>query len=200
MSNFLTQQPIILASGSAARKHLLSELGLTIQVVLSHCDEEAIKRASNYQSFAALAEALAIAKALVVSEDYPEHYVIAADQLCILGDQVFDKPGDHDTAKRHLSQLSGKTHQQISGCCIAKAGAVCWTGHDTAKLTLRKLSERTIEAYLLQDEPYQSCGAYHYEGCAKWLFERVDGQDSTIQGLPIPQLLKALLDLGVVNF
>jgi septum formation protein len=200
VSQFLTQEPLILASGSKARQQLLEALGLRFDVILSHCDEEAIKRQSTHQTYQELALELAIAKALVVSEERPEHYVIAADQLCVLEGRIFDKPGNHQVAKQHLSQLSGRTHEQISACCLAKEGQIVWSAHDTALLTMRHLSERTIEAYLLCDKPYQSCGAYHYEGAARWLFERVTGHDSTIQGLPLTLLIQALMDLRVVTF
>ncbi|KTD61550.1 Maf family protein [Legionella spiritensis] len=199
MSEFITQQPLILASASQSRQRLLQTLGLRFEVVPSFCDEEQIKRRSQHSTHSELAAELAAAKALLISEEYPKHYVIAADQLCVFGDTVFDKPGDHQEAVRHLRTLRGKTHQQISACCIARRSEIIWSVQDVASLTMRHLSDQAIEAYLLADQPYQSCGAYHYEGKAKWLFSEVTGSDSTIQGLPVQLLIQALIEHRIVT-
>lgn len=199
MSDFITQQPLILASASKSRQQLLRALGLQFDQIPSRCDEDAIKGMSMACTASELAASLAASKALVVSEDYPEHFVLGADQLCVLGEQYFDKPGNHEVAKTQLRKLSGHTHQQISACCIVKGGTILWAFQDIALLTMRPLSDRAIEAYLLAEKPYQSCGAYHYEGQAKWLFTQVQGSDSTIQGLPIQFLIQGLLKTGAIT-
>lgn len=200
MSNFFKQQPLILASASESRRQLLASLGLDFEVIPANCDEDLLKRDFGCSdSFSDLGMMLARSKALDVSQRYPEHFVIAADQLCILGDRLFDKPMTHATAVTHLQILRGQTHQQIAAWCIAKAGQILWQEQDTAFLKMHLLRDETIEAYLRQDEPYQSCGAYHYEGQAKWLFEDVRGSDSTIMGLPLGQVTKALIELGAVT-
>ncbi|KTD48553.1 Maf-like protein [Legionella rubrilucens] len=200
MSELLTQQPLILASSSMSRQQLLQSLGLQFAVIPSHCNEEQIKKLSSQSSHSELAATLAASKALMVSEDHPEHFVIGADQLCVLKDKSFDKPENHETAVTQLRRLRGKTHQQISACCLAKEGQIVWAAQDIAFLTMRNLSDRTIEAYLLSDQPYQSCGAYHYEGLGKWLFSDVRGSDSTIMGLPLQPLIEALLQHRIITF
>lgn len=199
MSELVTQQPLILASSSNVRQHVLKTLGLQFDVIPSQCDEADIKHRLSQASHHELAATLAASKALVVSEDHPEHFVIAADQLCVLGEHLFDKPGDHDAAVSQLRKLRGKTHQQIAACCIAKEGQILWATEDVAFLTMRYLSDRSLEAYLQADKPYQSCGSYHYEGLAKWLFSEVKGCDSTVLGLPMQPLINALLDLEIVS-
>lgn len=200
MSNFINQRPLILASASLARSKLLSSLGLHFEVIPSHCDEDSIKQ--NFKSSGSLvdmASLLACTKALTLSQRYPEHFVIAADQLCVIGDQYLDKPITHDNAVRHLRLLSGKTHQQIAASCIAKNNVIVWQHHDTASLTMHELSDETIEAYLRLVQPYQSCGAYNYEGPAKWLFKEIQGSESTILGLPLLPLTRALIDLNAIS-
>jgi septum formation protein len=102
MSKFLQQQPLILASGSIIRLKLLRSLGLEFLVIPSDCDEEAIKIAHQSESILDLGFTLAKTKALDVSQRYPEHFVIAADQLCVIGSKVLDKPLNHQTAIEHL--------------------------------------------------------------------------------------------------
>lgn len=201
MSNFLNQQPIILASASLARQKLLYSVGLNFEIIPADVDEEAIKQQfDRHYPFTTLARILAAAKALTVSKHYPESFVIAADQLCVIGDEYLDKPGNHEIATLHLQKLRGKTHQQIAACCIAKDETIIWETQETASLTMNNLSDNMIDAYLKCDKPYQSCGAYNYEGRAKWLFERVEGSDCTVLGLPLLPLTQALSHLDIVIF
>lgn len=200
MSRFLQHKPLILASGSSIRLKLLNTLGLDFLVIPSNCDEEEIKRIHKSDSILDLGFALASCKALDVSRRYPDHYVIAADQLCVIGKKILDKPLNHQTAIEHLRLLNGKKHQQIVCLCIAKGNRILWQHHDQANLTLHYLSEKNIEAYLQSEKPYHSCGAYQYETQGKWLFKEVNGSEDTILGLPLIPLANALLSLGVVNF
>ncbi|KTD31750.1 septum formation protein Maf [Legionella moravica] len=199
MSRFLQQEPLILASGSSIRQKLLHSLGLEFLIIPSHCDEEAIKKSHQSSNLPDLGITLAITKALAVSKQYPDHYVIAADQLCVIDKRILDKPLNHQRAIEHLRLLSGKKHQQISCLCIAKDNHVLWQHHEIAYLTLHCLSERNIEAYLHNEHPYHSCGAYQYESQGKWLFKEVQGNEDTILGLPLVPLANALLDLGAVS-
>ncbi|BCZ97666.1 TPA: septum formation protein Maf [Legionella pneumophila subsp. pneumophila] len=199
MSKFLQQKPIILASSSTIRHKLMKSLGLDFLVVPSNCNEEEIKTRHNSDELVELGITLAKIKALDVSQHYPEHYIIAADQLCIADKRIFNKPLNHQTAVSHLRELSGKQHQQIACLCIVKESKILWQYHETATLTLHHLSEKTIEAYLQAEKPYQSCGAYQYEGLGKWLFKEVQGSEDTILGLPLMPLVNALVNLKVVG-
>lgn len=199
MSSFIQQQPLILASGSTIRLKLLQSLGLDFLVIPSHCDEDAIKKAHASESILELGYTLASAKALEVSTRYPDHYVIAADQLCVIGKQVLDKPLNHATALEHLSLLRGQEHQQIACLCIAKGKTLLWQYHDIANVTLHDLSDESIDAYLRDEKPYHSCGAYQFETKGKWLFNKMDGKEDTILGLPLVPLANALLSLGIVR-
>ncbi|TAL59616.1 MAG: septum formation protein Maf [Legionella sp.] len=198
MSNFLQQQPIILASGSSIRAKLLSSLGLDFTVVPSHLDETAIKL-NHANDPLSLGYVLAESKALEVSQLHPQSFIIAADQLCVIDQEILDKPLNHATARKHLRLLSGKTHQQIACLCIAKNNQVIWSHHETATLTMHELQEETIEAYLQKEKPYHSCGAYQFETLGKWLFKEVQGQDDTILGLPLLPLITALNNLNAVH-
>lgn len=199
MSNFLHQQPIILASGSSIRFKLLTSLGLDFSVVPSNCDEDAIKATFKSKNIIDLGYLLARSKALEVSSRYPDCFVIAADQLCVIGDRIMDKPMNHETAIEHLRLLSGKEHQQIACLCIAKGNKILWQHHDIATLTLHQLNDAAIEAYLQSDKPYHSCGAYQYETQGKWLFKEVKGNEDTILGLPLLSLSAALIHLNAVQ-
>lgn len=198
-AEFIKQQkPLILASGSTIRQKLLHSLGLDFLVIPSDCDEDIIKKNHQSESIIDLGLTLAMAKALAVSKNHPKHYIIGADQLCVINDTVLDKPLNHPTAIKHLRMLSGKQHQQIACLCIAHNHQILWQHHEIASLTVRPLSDATIEAYLQLEQPYQSCGAYQFETQDKWLFEDVKGSEGTILGLPLTPLINALRQTGVV--
>lgn len=198
MFKFLNQQPIILASGSSIRLKLLNSLGLKFITVPSNCDEESIKLTHQSDNYIDLGFALAANKALSVSQQYPDHFIIAADQLCVIGKKILDKPLTHQIAVEHLRLLSGKRHYQIACVCIIKENKILWQYHDTATLTTHILTEKTIEDYLQAEQPYHSCGAYQFEAMGKWLFKEVQGSEDTILGLPLVPLANALVSLGAV--
>lgn len=201
MSDFLQQAPIVLASGSRARAELLRRLGLHFRVHCSEVDEDAIKqRLAQDSDPEFLAHALAVAKALAVSNEHPDQYIIAGDQLCVMDNRIFDKPGNHANAVLQLQTLAGREHWQYSAACLAYNGAILWQGIERARLRLRPLSLEAIEHYLASESPYQSCGSYHYENKGRWLFDQVEGSDACIQGLPLQSLCNALLAHGIVRF
>ncbi len=199
MSSFLKQQNIILASQSSIRQKLLSSLGIKFEVIPSGCDEEKIKHEHSALEWPELGIKLAEAKAAAVSKINPNAFIIGADQLCVLNNRLMSKPGHHDKACEQLFELSAKTHTQIACLSIAHQGKIVWSHHSTATLKMKELTHQCIEAYLLQEKPYQSCGSYQFEGPGKWLFEQVEGHEDTVLGLPLLPLIKGLCKVQAVT-
>jgi len=73
-------------------------------------------------------------------------------------------------------------------------GAVLFDCVDTARLTMRDVSDRFLDEYLdmAGDAALTSVGAYQLEGIGIHLFERVEGDYFTILGLPLLPLLAFL--------
>lgn len=107
---------IVLASGSPRRKELLSKAGVSFRVIVSDADELnglALPPADVAMQNAEL-------KALAVARDLPDStIVIGADTIVVLEDRIYGKPADEEDARRMLRELSGRTHQVITGVCIA---------------------------------------------------------------------------------
>ncbi len=199
MSDFIQQSELILASGSKNRRKLLEEIGLSFAVMPSQVDEGAIKKSFSGNDPKYLALNLATHKAMAVSKKNENIPVIGADQLSVLKNQMYDKPLSHPNAIRQLTQLSGQSHTLYTAVCIAQNNTVLWTHVEMTQLKMRALSRDQIEHYLLTDQPYHSCGSYHFEGLGKWLFESVTSCESTIVGLPMLPLINALLNLKLVQ-
>lgn len=203
--------PIILASGSANRQQMLKQVGLTFSVALSGVDEDALKAGfAADMSPADKALALARAKALAVSAQHPDAYVIGGDQICALaldplphrGEElytIFDKPGDAPRAQAQLAALAGRTHQQFSAVVIVRNDRVVWEHCAVATLKMRALTAAQIHAYVAADAPLAAAGAYHFEALGRHLFSAVEGEAEVIQGLPVSALVQALHAHAIVT-
>lgn len=188
---------IILASGSESRKIMLKDAGLSFDVQVSDVDEDALKALIGDMPFEKQVIALAKAKAEVISEINPNALVIGGDQMCVMGDEVFHKPGSKEQAIINLSKLSNTTHYQHSGICIFKNSECLWEYSEKAIMTMHDLSVEEITAYVKLENPIHAAGAYKYESIGCNLFKSVEGSSYTVRGMPLLPLLNTLRSFGV---
>jgi len=122
--------------------------------------------------------------------------VIGSDQVCAFDEKIFSKPGCKLKAFETLKAIQGKTHFLFTSVClVTDTETIQWT--NTAKLSMKKLSDQEIENYLIFDEPYDCAGSYKLEKAGISLFEKVECDDFTaIQGLPLIKLCQELSRLG----
>ena len=101
-------------------------------------------------------------------------------------------------AKRHLKELSNKTHNLISGTVISQKNKIIWRHQSVSKMEMRKLTNKEINEYLSQSgKSILKCvGAYNIEGYGSKLFKKIDGDFFSIVGLPLIQLLNAINKIG----
>jgi len=187
---------LILASKSPFRSALLKNAGIEFSNESADIDERAVE-APLYETGATpedVAQVLAEAKALDVSEKNPGAVVIGCDQTLSLGEEIFHKPADMEAAGRQLLQFSGKTHQLNSAVVLVKDGETLWRHVSVARMTMRALSPAFIGRYLgrVGDSALSSVGAYQVEGPGIQLFEKIEGDYFTIVGLPLLPLLAEL--------
>lgn len=199
MSSILTVNKIILASNSETRKSMLEKTGIRFTQIKSSIDEEGLKKNNPELNAKELGLLLASEKAIQVSEGQAHAYVIGADQVCEFNSEFLDKPGSIENCIKHLSLLSGKTHFQNCATVIAHNGKIIWQHHALAKLTMRKLSQDEIRAYVELEQPINSCGSYMFEKHGKHLFNSVEGSDDIILGLAIVELLAELYRLNIIE-
>lgn len=194
---------LILASGSPTRRMLMRNAGLSFEAVPAEIDERAAEqpllRAGAPPEDLALA--LAMAKAVLVSEAHPDDLVVGADQILNIAGERLTKPADMEAARRQLLSLSGRTHHLHAGVACARGGAVVWEHVETAALTMRKLDPAFVGRHLARSGPaiLDSVGAYQLEGPGIQLFERVEGDYFAILGLPLLPLLTFLRSEGMLE-
>lgn len=189
---------LILASGSKARRNMLEAAGLSFDVIPANVDEEGIEAAMTVENACAdaadIASALAAAKAVAVSEQYPTALVIGADQTLSVGTRRLSKATSREEACATLRRLQGREHELHSAVSIAAGGAAAWVHVETARLHMRVLSEGFLASYVGRagEALTASVGAYEIEGLGAQLFERIEGDYFTILGMPLLALLGEL--------
>jgi septum formation protein len=194
MSLWRGQFPLILASQSRARQTLLADAGIAFEAVPADIDERAVQQASRLIAPGDIAALLAREKALYVSMRQPGQFVVGADQTLALGTRLFSKPRGRAQAAEQLRALAGRSHELHSAVAVARAGKILFEAAAVARMTMRRLGEAEIDAYLDEagDAVTASVGAYQLEGLGVHLFERIEGDHFTILGLPLLQLLAYL--------
>lgn len=191
------QQPLLLASSSVYRKSLLAKLGFSFATCSPDIDETPL-RGEDAQT---LVRRLAEQKAQAVRARYPQHLIIASDQVAVLGSQILGKPGNDDIAVEQLQACSGKVVTFFTSLCVLDARS----GHSSVlvepfEVGFRPLTEAEIRAYIKKEQPLDCAGSFKSEGLGISLFDYMRGDDpNSLIGLPLIQLLKVLREHHRVN-
>ena len=194
---------VILASGSATRKAMLRDAGVSFTIDVASIDETSVLESLQAEQAKPrdAADILAEMKAVKVSLKHQGALVIGADQILSLGPKFFEKPNDMASARRQLLELRGQSHILSSAAVVARDGAAIWREVREAKLTMRPFSDAFLDDYLAKAGPaiLTSVGGYQVEGLGAQLFSRIDGDHFTILGLPLLPLLDMLRAQGVLK-
>jgi septum formation protein len=195
------KDPLILASQSRARQMLLANAGIAFEAVPADIDERSVQQNSGLSAPGEIACLLAREKACFVSSKNPGRYVVGADQTLALGNRLFSKPAGRAQAPDQLRLLAGHTHELHSAVAVARDDKILFSDVVVARMTMRRLGENEIDAYLDQagQAVTTSVGAYQLEGLGVHLFERIEGDHFTILGLPLLPLLAFLRGEGLLS-
>ncbi len=187
---------IILASKSGVRKKILEENKIDCLVEPANIDEDSFKESLLKQKATPLvvSKNLAELKANKVSQKFENELVLGADSIIDLNGEIISKPENRTEALETLKKLNGRTHQLISSVCISRGGSMIWNYTDKASLTMKQMSEKELEAYLVKisDEALYAYNVYQIEGEGRSLFSKIDGDKNTIMGLPVKKIKEYL--------
>ena len=199
---WLLPRPLVLASKSQARRTLLAASGIPFEALDAGVDERGVQATLGPGvEGGPVAAALACEKARTISADHPGRLVLGADQTLSLGGALVSKPGDRATARRQIVAMSGRTHTLHAAVCLTRDGSIVAEACAEAYLTCRAFSEAFVDCYLdlAGDSVLASVGGYAIEGLGIHLFEAIEGEQSTILGLPMLPLLGMLRGIGAVE-
>lgn len=197
---------LILASASPRRHELLREMGVSFEVIVPNADETL--EDDELLNPAQAACKLAQRKAHVISEqligegfaggasDACCTVILAADTMVVLDAKIYGKPTDSAQACQFLRELSGRTHEVITGVCVwmlaHEPGGELNVGFrsfaETTLVKFNKLSEDEITSYVKTGAPLDKAGGYGAQDDSFKLIERIDGSLNNVIGLPTEKL------------
>jgi septum formation protein len=191
---------LVLASGSASRRALLTAAGVNFTTDPADLDEAALMAQLHSAGAETMARSLAEQKALTVSHRHPGQIVLGGDSVIAFGGDYLSKCASLDEARNLLQRLSGHTHLLVSAAALARDGALLWAHASPCQMTMRELSPQFLEDYLAREGEaiLSSVGCYHFEGRGAQLFDRVDGDYFSVLGLPLLPVLAQLRKEGLL--
>lgn len=186
---------LVLASGSPRRKEMLADAGFDFSVVVADVDEIH----DDSMDLCCLCEENAWLKADAVASVVPGTLVIGADTLVCIDGVKLAKPSSMDEAREMLRSLSGRTHEVCSAVSLVRKGErpVNVRIHVISKVTFRELSAEMIDLYYEKVNPLDKAGGYAVQQEREMIIEGIEGDYSTIVGMPIDRVVGQLAELGV---
>lgn len=176
---------IILASASPRRKEILENTNTKFEIIKSEIDEVILDNELPSQ----VVMRLAFEKSIDIALKHPDILVIGADTVVVLNNNILGKPKDSSDAFNMIKQLSGKTHQVITGISLINLNAnQKIIDYVVSNVKFKNLSEEDIKDYIQTNESLDKAGAYGIQGFGAMLVEEIQGDYFNIVGLPISRL------------
>ena len=181
---------LILASGSPRRKHLLRQLRLECDVILSGIDEDLEPRQDPEKHV----RNLSFQKAAAVARSVPEGIIIGADTIVVLHNRILGKPKTADEAITMLTDLSGNVHEVFTGFTLfEKPSGRTVTEVERTRVKFRTLTPSEIESYVATGSPMDKAGAYGIQDDYGAIFvESIDGCFYNVVGFPLTKFYLTL--------
>lgn len=186
----IENKPLHLASSSPRRREILAALGLEFSAAGSDVDETRL----DGESAGGMVLRLAQAKAEAASGG--GIVVIGADTAVVLGERVFGKPTDEADAVDMLAQLSGRTHQVLTGVAVRGDGQTRAVLSST-DVRFREIRQDEARSYWQSGEPADKAGAYAIQGLGGVFVEGISGSYSGVVGLPVFETVALLEKAGI---
>ena len=186
--HMLLNKQFILASNSASRLRLLKSAGLNFIKKKPLCNESSIKE--NFvqkKNILNLANHLAKAKALSISNKYKNNLVVGSDTVIIFQNKIINKAKNLLEAKKKLKKLSGRKHQIISGVSVCCGGRQLWSSSQKSTINMNKLNDKQIDLYLKYsgEDILSSVGCYQVERFGPQIIKSIKGDFFNVLGFPL---------------
>ena len=182
----------ILASQSPRRKQLLAWADIEFDIMVSEAAEDFPAEMDVQDVPVHIAQKKAIAVQQKIKDEFPIHqgkWIIAADTIVVLENEIIGKPIDRADAISILQKLSGKKHRVITGVYIVNDLESRYFSEITL-VHFHPLTLSQIEYYVDQYQPYDKAGAY---GIQDWIgvigIRGIEGDFYNVMGLPVSKLL-----------
>ncbi|HRK38018.1 MAG TPA: Maf family protein [Burkholderiaceae bacterium] len=200
---------LYLASQSPRRLQLLTQWGVTCELLLPDATEdaeslEAVKAGESPRRYVQRVTRLKLLAALqrLQRRGLPPAPVLCADTTVALGDRILGKPASADEARSMLAALSGRTHKVYTSVAVGVIQKTELSSHiyqalSASKVTFSELTPDAIDRYVATGESVGKAGAYGIQGLAALWTSRIDGSYSGIMGLPAFETAQVLQQAGL---
>lgn len=191
---------LVLASESPRRREILSQLGVAFRIIPSGIDESALPA----EPPDAHVQRLAIEKGREVrarlQADVERPYVLSADTVVVLDEQIYGKPSDDAEALRMLRSLAGRTHRVLTALALCEVGSeYADSVLLTTEVTFRALDDDALRRYISSGEARDKAGSYAIQGLGAGLVRAITGSYTNVVGLPAAETLELLSRAGVLR-
>ncbi|AEQ06044.1 Maf-like protein [Corynebacterium pseudotuberculosis] len=194
---------IVLASASPSRRAILRSAGVDPIIDPAEIDEDSLLEQCQGQQPEDIVAQLATAKAHAVASRHPGDVVIGGDSMLLLDGKLQGKPHTVErTIQRWLEQRGRAAHLITGHCIINGAAGGASTSYQHVETSVTKIrfapaSDSDIEAYARTEEPLQCAGAFTLEALGGWFIDAIDGDPSSVIGLSLPVVRRALYSFGL---
>ncbi|HSA61446.1 MAG TPA: Maf family protein [Nitrospiraceae bacterium] len=184
---------LVLASTSPRRHELLALLGLLFDVCAPAFEEQPIPGLSPLQQVTHFA----LEKARSVSQARPHDLVLGSDTVIELDGRLLGKPLDLGEARSMLNRLAGRPHRVHTAVALcSQVRGIEYVDVATSTVHMKAHVDEAIERYLATQESIGKAGAYSIQGMGGDLVERIDGDYTTVVGLPVKMVARLLQSAG----
>lgn len=194
----MTKFNLYLASQSPRRRELLTQVGISFDVINVDIDETEKENESAEDYVVRLAREKALAGwAIKKPENKP---VLGSDTAVVINGIILGKPENHADAVRMLVLLSGNTHQVMTSVALVKSASNKAQAEQyelssvisVSNVTFKVLSDDEIEQYVKSGECDDKAGSYAIQGIAAAFITHLSGSYSGVMGLPLYETVELL--------
>jgi len=208
---------LVLASASPRRKELLEKVGFSVKPMPSTVDEdrEIAEPAETFVKRMARSKVLTVVERIQqtlypdgetarlgarLTREAPLRWVLGADTVVVLGDEILGKPVDHEDGAHMLSRLQGTEHFVLTGFCLYdmrknKEGIQAVT----TQVRFKPMTRVEIEKYLSVGESMDKAGAHAIQGVGGYVVDSLVGSYTNVVGLPLCQVVEMMVEMGATD-
>lgn len=184
---------MILASKSPRRKEILENFGFNIKIITKEIEE-----ISDKISVPEKIKDISYKKTKIISDEHGEEYVVGADTVVVVDNEILGKPKNEEDVYQMLKKLSGRSHQVITAFTIInKSKNLVLSDYDTTNVYFKDISEKEIKWYIETREPFDKAGSYGIQGKGAIFIEKIEGDFFSVVGFPLGKFVRSLLDLNI---
>jgi septum formation protein len=185
---------LILASQSPRRKKILEFLKIDFRVVKQKgVDESPFLGESSVK----LVKRLALSKALMVSRQFPDVPILAADTVVVQKNKIYGKPKNRQEAFKMITALQGTKHEVWTGTALVwKKKRIVENYSEKTTMVFKTLNSTAIRKYVETQEPYDKAGAYDVQGSASHWIKKWEGDYFNVMGLPIQWVVQQVDEIS----